>query len=221
MGGPAFRSRLIVGPAVAGWPGLGGAILGQVAGVLIWIALHELAHPEARRGPRIVKGQQPPERGLAEHGCHLAHRHGHTAVLAHSRRRDRPLAADGLARGVAAVSSRRVGEHFPPQVLHGISGTSRRPVGVSSFVKRKMTPLRQGVLRRARAVVVSPMRKRVRGLAQKNLHHLTALFSGLRFRSRREAAALPSAIAIPPGSGIAVALRTRFPGGVTPAPSTG
>jgi hypothetical protein len=46
---------LFVGPAVAGWRGFAGAVVGQVAGVLIWTALHELAHPAARRGPRIIK----------------------------------------------------------------------------------------------------------------------------------------------------------------------
>jgi hypothetical protein len=45
---------LIVGPAVAGWIGLAGAVTGQVLAVMIWTPLHELAHPEARRGPRIV-----------------------------------------------------------------------------------------------------------------------------------------------------------------------
>jgi hypothetical protein len=46
---------LIVGPIVGGWAGLGGAIVGQVAAVLIWIQLHELANRDAVRGPRIVK----------------------------------------------------------------------------------------------------------------------------------------------------------------------
>ncbi|MGA3068325.1 MAG: hypothetical protein ABSF29_15880 [Tepidisphaeraceae bacterium] len=46
---------LIVGPAVAGWRGFFGAIVGQVAGVMIWTFLHELANPDARRGPRIIK----------------------------------------------------------------------------------------------------------------------------------------------------------------------
>ena len=46
---------LIVGPAVAGWRGLAGGIVGQVAGLLAWTALHELAHPRQRRGPRIFK----------------------------------------------------------------------------------------------------------------------------------------------------------------------
>lgn len=46
---------LIVGPIVAGWAGLAGGIAGQVVGMLIWQWCHELAHPEARKGPRIVK----------------------------------------------------------------------------------------------------------------------------------------------------------------------
>jgi hypothetical protein len=46
---------LIVGPILGGWPGLAGAIIGQVATVLIWTRLHELAHADAVRGPRIVK----------------------------------------------------------------------------------------------------------------------------------------------------------------------
>jgi hypothetical protein len=46
---------LIVGPIVGGWAGLGGAIAGQVAAVLIWIQLHEMANRQAVRGPRIVK----------------------------------------------------------------------------------------------------------------------------------------------------------------------
>lgn len=45
---------LILGPIIAGWIGLAGALTGQIAAVLIWTPLHELAHPEARRGPRIV-----------------------------------------------------------------------------------------------------------------------------------------------------------------------
>ena len=45
---------LIVGPIIAGWIGLLGAIIGQVASVLIWSMLHELANREAVRGPRIV-----------------------------------------------------------------------------------------------------------------------------------------------------------------------
>jgi hypothetical protein len=45
---------LIVGPVVFGWRGLIGAIIGQVASVLIWSALHELARRDAAREPRIV-----------------------------------------------------------------------------------------------------------------------------------------------------------------------
>jgi len=46
---------LILGPVLAGWAGLFGAIVGQVAAVLAWSMLHEAANPEARDGPRIVK----------------------------------------------------------------------------------------------------------------------------------------------------------------------
>jgi len=46
---------LIAGPIAARWAGLAGAALGQVAAVLIWIALHEWANRDAVRGPRIVK----------------------------------------------------------------------------------------------------------------------------------------------------------------------
>lgn len=46
---------LIAGPIVAGWAGLAGAIAGQVAAVLIWGWLHELANLKAVRGPRIVR----------------------------------------------------------------------------------------------------------------------------------------------------------------------
>ena len=46
---------LAAGPAVAGWLGLLAAIVGQLVGLLTWTALHELAHPAVRRGPRIVK----------------------------------------------------------------------------------------------------------------------------------------------------------------------
>jgi hypothetical protein len=43
-----------VGAAWDGWRGLLGGVLGQIASVMAWTVLHELAHPEARRGPRIV-----------------------------------------------------------------------------------------------------------------------------------------------------------------------
>jgi hypothetical protein len=46
---------LIVGPIVGGWAGLGGAIAGQLAALIAWTLLHEAAHPQARRGPRILK----------------------------------------------------------------------------------------------------------------------------------------------------------------------
>jgi hypothetical protein len=46
---------LFAGPIAAGWAGFFGAIIGQVASVLVWSWLHELAHRDAVRGPRIVK----------------------------------------------------------------------------------------------------------------------------------------------------------------------
>src|SRR5579864_9588261 len=46
---------LIVGAVVCGWAGLLGAIIGQIAALLTWTGLHEWAHREAVRGPRIVK----------------------------------------------------------------------------------------------------------------------------------------------------------------------
>ncbi|MHC5024106.1 MAG: hypothetical protein ACYTGG_09360, partial [Planctomycetota bacterium] len=46
---------MVAGPVVAGWGGLGAAVAAQVSGLLIWIALHELAHPHARTGPRIYR----------------------------------------------------------------------------------------------------------------------------------------------------------------------
>ena len=46
---------LVVGPIVAGWAGLVGALAGQVLSMQAWIALHEWANRDAVRGPRIVK----------------------------------------------------------------------------------------------------------------------------------------------------------------------
>lgn len=46
---------LIVGPVVAGWLGLVSGILAQLATLLIWQTLHELAHRDAVKGPRIIK----------------------------------------------------------------------------------------------------------------------------------------------------------------------
>jgi hypothetical protein len=45
---------LVVGPALAGWQGLLAALVAQIVTVLVWGWLHELAHPAARKGPRIV-----------------------------------------------------------------------------------------------------------------------------------------------------------------------
>ncbi len=45
---------LFVGPIIAGWIGFVAAVAGQVATVVVWTFLHELAHREACRGPRIV-----------------------------------------------------------------------------------------------------------------------------------------------------------------------
>lgn len=46
---------LVAGPVYAGWRGLLGAIIGQVAAVLLWGWAHELRHLKTvRRGPRIV-----------------------------------------------------------------------------------------------------------------------------------------------------------------------
>jgi len=46
---------LVAGAAAAGWIGLAGGVTGQVLSILIWTQLHELAHRQAVRGPRIVK----------------------------------------------------------------------------------------------------------------------------------------------------------------------
>ena len=46
---------LIVGPIIAGWLGFAAGLAAQVVGTVVWCFLHELAHPKARKGPRIVK----------------------------------------------------------------------------------------------------------------------------------------------------------------------
>jgi hypothetical protein len=46
---------MIVGAILDGWRGLAGGIAGQIIAMLIWQTLHELANPQARKGPRIVK----------------------------------------------------------------------------------------------------------------------------------------------------------------------
>jgi hypothetical protein len=45
---------LVLGMWVGGLAGLLGAIAGLFVSVVVWSQLHELAHPQARRGPRIV-----------------------------------------------------------------------------------------------------------------------------------------------------------------------
>jgi len=44
----------VVGAIMHGWRGLLLGIAAQILAVVIWTPLHELAHPAARRGPRIV-----------------------------------------------------------------------------------------------------------------------------------------------------------------------
>src|ERR1700679_402092 len=46
---------IILGPIAARWAGLFGGVAGQVIGVLACVYFHERAHPDAVRGPRIVK----------------------------------------------------------------------------------------------------------------------------------------------------------------------
>ena len=46
---------MILGAILEGWIGLAGAVVGQFLALFIWIALHELAHPSARKGPRIFR----------------------------------------------------------------------------------------------------------------------------------------------------------------------
>lgn len=45
---------MILGPIFYGWKGFGAAVLAQVLTVMIWTPLHELAHRNALKGPRIV-----------------------------------------------------------------------------------------------------------------------------------------------------------------------
>ncbi|MCB9846616.1 MAG: hypothetical protein H6811_11610 [Phycisphaeraceae bacterium] len=58
---PLIAGPILPGVLASDWPpihwslGLLAAVLGQIATVLIWTFLHELAHPQARKGPRIVK----------------------------------------------------------------------------------------------------------------------------------------------------------------------
>jgi hypothetical protein len=45
---------MIAGTWYAGWRGLLAAVVAMIASVVLWGWLHELAHPSARKGPRIV-----------------------------------------------------------------------------------------------------------------------------------------------------------------------
>jgi len=45
---------LIVCPAVFGWSGILGSVVGQVLSVNIWMWIHEWTHPQGRGGPRIM-----------------------------------------------------------------------------------------------------------------------------------------------------------------------
>ena len=45
----------VAGAAEAGWAGFFGALAGQVGAYFTWVLLHEASHPQAVRGPRIVK----------------------------------------------------------------------------------------------------------------------------------------------------------------------
>lgn len=45
----------VAGLIVAGWWGLLASIAGQIVAMHVWIVLHELAHRDAVRGPRILK----------------------------------------------------------------------------------------------------------------------------------------------------------------------
>lgn len=45
----------VAGAIWAGWWGVLGALIGMLGAYAVWVAAHELTHPRARRGPRIVK----------------------------------------------------------------------------------------------------------------------------------------------------------------------
>ena len=45
----------VVGAICGGWGGLVGTVIGQAIALLLWCWTHEAAHPQAARGPRIVK----------------------------------------------------------------------------------------------------------------------------------------------------------------------
>ena len=46
---------MITGPVIAGWLGLAVSVGAQISALLIWIMIHELMHPNARKGPRIYR----------------------------------------------------------------------------------------------------------------------------------------------------------------------
>lgn len=45
----------LVAGLLGGWAALGGAIVGQVIALFVWVWIHESLHRDAARGPRIVK----------------------------------------------------------------------------------------------------------------------------------------------------------------------
>jgi hypothetical protein len=45
----------VVSACVWGWAGFAGTLVGQFVALYVWAKGHELAHPSANRGPRIVK----------------------------------------------------------------------------------------------------------------------------------------------------------------------
>jgi hypothetical protein len=47
----------VAGAVLGGWAGFGAGIGAQFTALWIWILLHELAHPRARKGPRIYRTQ--------------------------------------------------------------------------------------------------------------------------------------------------------------------
>jgi hypothetical protein len=59
----------VVAPILAGWGGILGCLVGQVAAVLLWIRIHELIHREAARGPRL---KQAHDRVVGRWSNHLA-----------------------------------------------------------------------------------------------------------------------------------------------------
>ncbi len=46
---------IIAGPIAYGWAGFLGGLIGMYAVLALWTIAHEMAHPEARGGPRILK----------------------------------------------------------------------------------------------------------------------------------------------------------------------